>query len=55
MVVDPVMVAKGGASLLRKEAEDALVKRMIPLALVVTPNLHEASVLTGQGSGPWKR
>ena len=48
VVVDPVMVAKGGASLLRKEAEDALVKKMIPLALVVTPNLHEASVLTGQ-------
>jgi hydroxymethylpyrimidine kinase / phosphomethylpyrimidine kinase / thiamine-phosphate diphosphorylase len=48
VVVDPVMVAKGGAPLLRKEAEDALVKRMIPLALVVTPNLHEASVLTDQ-------
>jgi hydroxymethylpyrimidine/phosphomethylpyrimidine kinase len=48
VVVDPVMVAKGGASLLRKEAEDALIKRLLPLALVVTPNLHEASVLTGQ-------
>ncbi|HSB03919.1 MAG TPA: bifunctional hydroxymethylpyrimidine kinase/phosphomethylpyrimidine kinase, partial [Thermodesulfobacteriota bacterium] len=47
VVVDPVMVAKGGASLLRKEAEEALIKRLIPLALVVTPNLHEASVLTG--------
>ncbi len=48
VVIDPVMVAKGGASLLRREAEDALIKRLIPLALVVTPNLHEASVLTGQ-------
>ena len=48
VVVDPVMVAKGGAPLLRKEAEDALMNRLIPLALVVTPNLHEASVLTGQ-------
>ena len=47
VVVDPVMVAKGGASLLRKEAEEALIKRLIPLSLVVTPNLHEASVLTG--------
>ena len=47
VVVDPVMVAKGGASLLRKEAEEALIKNLIPLALVVTPNLHEASVLTG--------
>ena len=47
VVVDPVMVAKGGASLLRKEAEEALVHDLIPLALLVTPNLHEASVLTG--------
>jgi hydroxymethylpyrimidine kinase / phosphomethylpyrimidine kinase / thiamine-phosphate diphosphorylase len=47
VVVDPVMVAKGGASLLRKEAEEVLIKRLIPLSLVVTPNLHEASVLTG--------
>ncbi len=31
VVVDPVMVAKGGASLLRKEAEEALIKRLIPL------------------------
>jgi hydroxymethylpyrimidine/phosphomethylpyrimidine kinase len=48
VVVDPVMVAKGGASLLRNEAEEALIRRMIPLALVVTPNLYEASVLTGR-------
>jgi hydroxymethylpyrimidine kinase/phosphomethylpyrimidine kinase len=47
VVVDPVMVAKGGASLLRKEAEEALIRDLIPLALLVTPNLHEASVLTG--------
>ena len=47
LVVDPVMVAKGGASLLRKEAEEALIRELIPLALLVTPNLHEASVLTG--------
>lgn len=47
VVVDPVMVAKGGAPLLRRDAEEALIKSLIPLALVVTPNLHEASVLTG--------
>ena len=47
VVVDPVMVAKGGASLLRKEAEETLIRDLIPLALLVTPNLHEASVLTG--------
>ena len=47
VVVDPVMVAKGGAPLLQKEAEEALIDRLIPLALVATPNLHEAAVLTG--------
>jgi hydroxymethylpyrimidine/phosphomethylpyrimidine kinase len=47
VVVDPVMISKSGASLLRKDAQDALIKRMIPLAWVVTPNLMEASVLSG--------
>jgi hydroxymethylpyrimidine/phosphomethylpyrimidine kinase len=47
VVVDPVMVAKSGDSLLRKDAQEALIKRLIPLAMVVTPNLMEASVLTG--------
>ncbi len=47
VVVDPVMISKSGASLLRKEAQDALIKKMIPLSWVVTPNLFEASVLTG--------
>jgi hydroxymethylpyrimidine/phosphomethylpyrimidine kinase len=45
LVVDPVMVAKGGAALLRKEAEAELVQRLLPLAYVVTPNLGEAEVL----------
>jgi hydroxymethylpyrimidine kinase/phosphomethylpyrimidine kinase len=47
IVVDPVMVAKSGDSLLRKDAQDALMKRLIPLSTVVTPNLPEASVLAG--------
>jgi hydroxymethylpyrimidine/phosphomethylpyrimidine kinase len=47
VVVDPVMVSKSGASLLRKDAQEALIKKMIPLAWVVTPNLMEASVLAG--------
>ena len=47
VVVDPVMVSKSGAPLLRKDARKALIKRLIPLATVVTPNLFEASVLTG--------
>jgi hydroxymethylpyrimidine/phosphomethylpyrimidine kinase len=47
VVVDPVMVAKSGAPLLRPDAVDALRTRLLPLALVVTPNLPEASVLAG--------
>jgi hydroxymethylpyrimidine kinase/phosphomethylpyrimidine kinase len=47
VVVDPVMVAKGGAALLRKEAETELIQRLLPLAYVVTPNLGEAEVLAG--------
>jgi hydroxymethylpyrimidine/phosphomethylpyrimidine kinase len=47
VVVDPVMVAKSGDSLLREDAQAALINRLLPLSLVVTPNLPEASVLTG--------
>ncbi len=47
VVVDPVMVAKSGDSLLRKDAQDALIKKLIPLSMVITPNLPEASVLSG--------
>jgi hydroxymethylpyrimidine/phosphomethylpyrimidine kinase len=45
IVLDPVMIAKSGDPLLQPEARAALVARMLPLAEVVTPNLHEASVL----------
>lgn len=48
LVVDPVMVAKGGASLLQSDAVKTLIKRLLPLALVVTPNVPEAEVLWGQ-------
>ena len=48
LVVDPVMVAKGGARLLRDDAVSALRERLIPLAAVVTPNLPEAQVLLGR-------
>lgn len=47
IVVDPVMVSKSGNHLLKPESRDALVKLLFPLALVVTPNLFEAEVLTG--------
>lgn len=48
LVVDPVMVAKGGDVLLRPEAMDALRRHLIPLATVVTPNLPEAAALCGR-------
>ncbi|MFN3597941.1 MAG: bifunctional hydroxymethylpyrimidine kinase/phosphomethylpyrimidine kinase [Rubricoccaceae bacterium] len=47
VVVDPVMVSKSGHALLRPDATDALVRRMLPLATLVTPNAHEAEALAG--------
>lgn len=48
VVLDPVMVATSGARLLAPAAVDALVKRLLPLATIVTPNLPEAEALTGR-------
>ncbi|HSF04486.1 MAG TPA: bifunctional hydroxymethylpyrimidine kinase/phosphomethylpyrimidine kinase [Methylomirabilota bacterium] len=45
VVLDPVMIAKSGDPLLQPEARSALIKEMLPLAAVVTPNLHEAAAL----------
>lgn len=47
LVVDPVMVAKGGASLIAPDAVDALRRRLLPIAALVTPNLPEAEALSG--------
>ena len=47
LVVDPVMVAKGGHSLLQESAVAAMKEHLLPLALVVTPNVPEAEVLSG--------
>lgn len=47
IIVDPVMVAKGGQSLLQEEAVEAMIKELLPLAKVMTPNIPEAEVLTG--------
>jgi hydroxymethylpyrimidine/phosphomethylpyrimidine kinase len=47
LVVDPVMVAKGGATLLEPAAQRALLEELVPLAAVVTPNVPEAVALTG--------
>ncbi len=49
LVVDPVMVAKGGAPLIEKEAQNSLVEELVPLALVITPNIPEAEVLSKIG------
>jgi hydroxymethylpyrimidine/phosphomethylpyrimidine kinase len=50
VVVDPVMVAKGGARLLEPSAQDAIIRRIIPRARVLTPNLPEAEALTGKSA-----
>jgi hydroxymethylpyrimidine/phosphomethylpyrimidine kinase len=47
LVVDPVMVAASGAKLLLDDAVAVLAERLLPLATVVTPNLHEACALAG--------
>ncbi|MFF2015905.1 bifunctional hydroxymethylpyrimidine kinase/phosphomethylpyrimidine kinase [Paenibacillus sp. NPDC058177] len=47
LVVDPVMVAKGGSPLLQQEAVAALITRLLPLAFVTTPNIPEAELITG--------
>ena len=47
LVVDPVMIAKGGHRLLLSEAEAALRDTLLPMAALLTPNLPEAEVLAG--------
>ena len=47
LIADPVMVAKGGASLLDQTAHSALIERIVPLAALLTPNAPEASAMTG--------
>jgi hydroxymethylpyrimidine/phosphomethylpyrimidine kinase len=47
LVVDPVMVAKSGASLLSEDAVDVMIRELIPRATVVTPNAPEAERITG--------
>jgi hydroxymethylpyrimidine/phosphomethylpyrimidine kinase len=47
LIVDPVMVSSSGTHLLEHTGEEMLKRTLLPLALIVTPNLAEASVLTG--------
>lgn len=48
LVVDPVMISKSGFKLLKDEAIDTMKQRLLPLATVLTPNVHEAEHLTGR-------
>jgi hydroxymethylpyrimidine/phosphomethylpyrimidine kinase len=52
LVVDPVLIASSGAQLLQDDAVEVLVRRLFPLAAVVTPNLPEAETLTGLPGAP---
>lgn len=47
LVLDPVMISKSGATLLKSDARASLISSLIPLAEVVTPNTDEAEALTG--------
>jgi hydroxymethylpyrimidine/phosphomethylpyrimidine kinase len=47
VVVDPVMYAKGGDSLLDPAARDTLIQHLLPRAALITPNLREAEALSG--------
>jgi hydroxymethylpyrimidine/phosphomethylpyrimidine kinase len=48
LVLDPVMVAKGGHALLQEDAMQALKERLLPRATLLTPNVPEAEALTGK-------
>lgn len=48
LVVDPVMVATSGAKLLQEDAVEALRRRLLPMATLITPNLPETEVLLGR-------
>jgi hydroxymethylpyrimidine/phosphomethylpyrimidine kinase len=50
VVVDPVMVAKGGASLLADDAMQALKEMMVPRAAILTPNIPDAEALAGRSA-----
>ncbi len=48
IVLDPVMISKSGFDLMQPEAKDTLIRRLLPLAYLITPNLPEAEVITGR-------
>ncbi len=54
VVIDPVMLAKGGHALMRENALEYFIKELIPLAGVLTPNIPEAEAITGMRIGTGK-
>ncbi len=51
LVVDPVMVAKSGDTLLSGEGKDTLIEKLLPLAFIVTPNIPEAEIIANMKIG----
>ena len=49
LIIDPVMIAKGGANLLHQAAIHSLRMKLLPLSTIITPNIPEAEVLSGVG------
>lgn len=47
LVTDPVMIAKSGSPLLQEEARTTLIKKLLPLVYLVTPNIFEAEIISG--------
>ena len=47
IVVDPVMVATSGSALMKNDAVQTLIEELLPLAILMTPNIPEAQVLSG--------
>ena len=47
IIIDPVMIAKGGHALMQQDALETLIKEMIPCAYVLTPNIPEAQAIVG--------
>lgn len=47
LIIDPVMIAKGGADLIDRDAVIALKERLLPMTYLLTPNIPEAEALTG--------
>ena len=55
IVLDPVMVSKSGYHLLNKLAEATLIKELLPMAMIVTPNIPEAEVMTNRSISTLKQ